>query len=103
MSKKTRIFKEKHYLYVLVKESKAVYIGVTKNTVRRTTQHRKNKDFDKLLVLKSFYNKEEALASERSIISFLTYFGDGEWYNSESILDKINRDFYLRKEGMSNG
>lgn len=99
MSKKTRIFKEKYYLYVLVKDSKAVYIGVTKNTVRRTTQHRKNKDFDKLLVLKSFYNKEEALASERSIISFLTYFRDGKWYNSESIIDKTNRDFYLRKGG----
>lgn len=68
MSKKNTT---KYYLYVLVKDSKAVYVGVTKNTIIRT--------------------------------SHLTYFGDGEWYNSESILDRFNRDFYLRKEGLSNG
>jgi hypothetical protein len=90
--------KKKYYLYALIKCGKAVYIGVTKDTLRRRTQHRKDKDFDNLIVLQQYTNKKECLAGERAVISFLTYFGDGNWYNSECIFKAIDRDLNIRKE-----
>lgn len=83
-------------VYILYKNGKAVYIGCSKNVKRRLYKHRENKDFDGHIILKRYKTKDLALNAENSLISFLTLFGDGNWYNAEQILLSHQRDFYLR-------
>lgn len=88
-----------HSIYVLTKNGKAVYIGCAVNVKRRINEHKKTKEFDSFQILKHYKSKEQALIAENALITFLTLFGDGEWYNSEDILLSYERDFKLRKNG----
>jgi len=81
----------KYHVYALIKDSKCVYIGCSCNLIQRRNQHKKTKDFDSIVTIKSYKTKKEALLVENGIISFLTLFGDGNWYNAENILTSINR------------
>jgi hypothetical protein len=82
---------KKYYVYALVKDGKAVYIGCTSNPIRRKFAHKKDKVFDKFTVLKQYQDKKTALAVENGLIIFLTLFGDGEWYNAENILTSLEK------------
>lgn len=84
------------HLYVLIRNSKCVYVGSTSNIDRRKKQHKKNKVFDELFVLKSYDSKELCFNAENSIIRFLTLFGDGDWYNAEETLLTYKRDLEIR-------
>lgn len=88
-----------HSVYVLIKNGKAVYIGCAANVKRRIQEHKCSKDFDDYTILKHYKNKNDALIAERALITFLTLFGDGNWYNSEDILLAYQRDFKIRKNG----
>ena len=81
---------------VLIRDEKAVYVGCTDNVSRRIKQHKSSKRFDKHIVMKTYDSKEKALNAENAIISFLTLFGDGNWYNSENILLSHTRDCRIR-------
>lgn len=85
------IHKKIYKVYVLVKDGKAVYVGCTTNINTRKSQHRKDKDFDTLRVIKSCNDKKTAYAIENALITFLTLFGDGEWYNAENIIHSFDK------------
>lgn len=85
-----------YYTYVLSKNGKAVYVGQTSNPRNRANHHKKDKDFDELIILNSYKTKKESLISERILISFLTLFGSGEWYNAEDIIKSFERDAHIR-------
>ena len=88
--------KGQYHVYALVKKGRAVYVGCSSDTNNRKSYHKKNKDFDKLIIIKSYKTRSEALNAENSIINFITLFGNGDWYNSENILLSYKRVFYLR-------
>lgn len=88
--------KKLYNVYALIKDNKVVYIGCTSNISRRIYDHRRTKNFDKNIIIKSYKNKKDALIAENSIINFLTLFGDGKWYNAENILLACNREFHLK-------
>lgn len=86
------------YLYVLIKDSKCVYVGCTSDINRRKNQHKKNKIFDEIYILKTYSTKLLCLNAENSIIRFLTLFGDGNWYNAEDVLLSNKRDLEIRNK-----
>lgn len=87
---------KKYHVYALIKKGKAVYIGCTSNPRLRSKVHRRDKDFDKLHIIKSYKTNKEALIAENSIINFVTLFGDGDWYNAEPIRLRYERNYYIR-------
>jgi len=84
-----------HSVYVLIKDKKCVYVGCSKDVARRKRQHKKDKDFDSLFILKKYNTKKEALFAENVLIDFVTLFGNEKGYNKEKILLSYHRDFYL--------
>ena len=87
---------DKYYVYALTKNGVAVYVGCTKSVEKRIKKHKKDKDFDRWIIIESFNDKKDALLCERSIIKFITLFGGDGWYNKEYILLAYERDFWLR-------
>jgi len=71
-------------LYVLIKEEKPIYVGITKEIKRRIYQHKRDelKDFDTYIVLDEFETKEFALVAERSVYRFLFAFVNSDCLNS---------------------
>lgn len=73
---------KKYDLYILIKDKKPVYIGVTCNIKRRIIDHRRNKDIDTYYILKTYKNKKDALLVENSILKLLALFGnEDQWIN----------------------
>jgi hypothetical protein len=89
---------KQYKVYALIKSNKPVYIGMTTDIVRRAKQHKKTKIFSKIIVIKSFDDKEKALVAENAIITFLTLFGDGNWYNAENVAISAKRLYVLNKD-----
>ena len=48
------------YVYKLVRNGQTVYIGITNDLKRREEEHRKDKVFDKMLVIKGPCTREDA-------------------------------------------
>ena len=48
------------YVYKLVRNGQTVYIGITNDLERREEEHRKDKVFDKMLVIKGPCTREDA-------------------------------------------
>lgn len=77
-------------LYVLINDSIPIYVGVTSNIKNRLLVHRsKGKQFTNHLEIETFKEKAHAFAAERSIIKYLSVFGDdtninGKYVNLES-------------------
>ena len=63
-----------YYVYILVKDKKPIYIGVTKNIPNRISKHKSNKDFDGYLIFHESESKIECLLIERSIIKFNSFY-----------------------------
>ena len=86
-------------VYVLIRNGKAVYVGCSKNVPQRLSYHKKLKDFDNHIILKSYKTRKDALSVENGLIKFITLFGDGNWYNAEEILLSYERDLHIRNNG----
>lgn len=67
----------KYYLYALLKDNKAIYVGVTNQIKNRINNHRGDKEFDKYKIIKTYNNKKEALIAENAIIRFNGMFDIG--------------------------
>lgn len=48
------------YVYKLVRNGQTVYIGITNDLARREQEHREDKQFDKMQVIKGPCTREEA-------------------------------------------
>ena len=80
--------KGKYCLYVLIKSKKPIYVGITTNSEKRKRQHKlKGKDFDRLVIIKYYNTKQEALIAENSLIRFNGMFSLGlensKFFNDE--------------------
>ena len=82
-----------YYLYVLIKDGKAVYVGITNNVSRRILKHKLEKDFTNHRVLKVYKSKELALNAENAIIRFLSYFGEDYVLNGKHMDLSIMKEF----------
>lgn len=80
-------------VYVLIKDSKPVYVGCTMDVKRRIKQHKSTKDFDSYKVVKNYNNSKDAFQCENAILRFSTIFYPNNLKNCE---DKniLNRTLY---------
>ncbi len=83
--------KGKYCLYVLIKNKKPIYVGVTVNCEKRKRQHKlKGKDFDRLVIIKFYDTKKDALIAENSLIRFNGMFNLGLENSKFSIDEYFN-------------
>lgn len=80
--------KDMYSLYALIKDKKPIYVGVTVDVSKRKRQHYlKGKEFDRVVVIKSYSTRKEALIAENSIIRFNGMFNIGlensKFFNDE--------------------
>ena len=89
-----------YYIYILTKEKKPVYVGITLNYSQRIRTHRYNKkiDFDSYIVLDSYKDKKTALAVERSIYKGIFTFMNDTCMNKVNILFAYD----VLKKGLGN-
>lgn len=77
----------KYSVYVLIKDDKPVYVGVSSRLYNRSIQHTKQgKDFDRYYAIYETRDKKEAYVVENVLIKFLTIFHKGI-YNSSQLLE----------------
>lgn len=81
-------------LYVLVKNSRPIYVGITSNVLKRKMQHQKTKDFEKMIVLKKYENKKDALIAENAIVRLNGIFDIG-LLNGKYACDTFKKNFYV--------
>lgn len=73
-------------LYVLVNNSIPIYVGVSSNIEGRLIAHKsKGKEFNCYLVIETFKDKSHAFAAERSLIKYLSIFGNPENLNGKYV------------------
>ena len=66
------------YLYVLIKDKKPIYVGVTNDIKRRKQQHKQSgKAFDKMVVMKKYKQKKDAYIAENILIRYNGKFNIG--------------------------
>ena len=65
------------YVYKLVRNGQTVYIGITNDLKRREQEHREDKQFDKMQVIKGPCTREEAEISESDQLDIFTIFHNG--------------------------
>jgi predicted GIY-YIG superfamily endonuclease len=98
---------KKHYLYVLynTKTRTPKYIGLSSSIKRRVKAHLKTKDFNGVLIIESFENKNEGLAAERSLIKFFSIFKSDLIVNSlyANYAEVIEADTCNKLDAILNG
>ena len=62
------------YVYKLVRNGQIVYIGITNDLERREQEHREDKQFDEMQVIKGPCTREEAEISETTQLDIFTIF-----------------------------
>lgn len=65
------------YVYKLVRNGQIVYIGITNDLERREQEHREDKQFDEMQVIKGPCTREEAENSETTQLDIFTIFHNG--------------------------
>ena len=65
------------YVYKLVRNGQIVYIGITNDLERRKQEHREDKQFDEMQVIKGPCTREEAENSETTQLDIFTIFHNG--------------------------
>jgi predicted GIY-YIG superfamily endonuclease len=67
---------KKYHLYVLydVSSCNPVYVGLSCSLRNRIYKHEKSKEFDGVIIIESFCNKNDGLIAERCLIKFLSIF-----------------------------
>jgi len=84
---------KKFHVYCLVNLGKPIYVGMSTNVQKRKQQHKKNKQFQNLFILKSFDNKKDALICENGIITFMSILNNSEFVNGLDVNIKLEFDF----------
>ena len=62
------------YVYKLVRNGQTVYIGITNDLKRREQEHREDKQFDKMQVIKGPCTREEAEKMESVQLRLFSFF-----------------------------
>lgn len=62
------------YVYKLVRNGQTVYIGITNDLGRREQEHREDKQFDMIQVIKGPCTREEAEKSEGIHLRLFSFF-----------------------------
>jgi predicted GIY-YIG superfamily endonuclease len=62
------------YVYKLVRNGQTVYIGITNDLARREQEHREDKQFDKMQVIKGPCTREEAEKLESLQLRLFSFF-----------------------------
>ena len=62
------------YVYELVRNGQTVYIGITNDLKRREQEHREDKQFDKMQVIKGPCTREEAEKMESVQLRLFSFF-----------------------------
>lgn len=62
------------YVYKLVRDGQIVYIGITNDLKRREQEHREDKQFDEMHVIKGPYTREEAKKLESVQLRLFSFF-----------------------------
>jgi len=86
---------KQYHVYALIKGTYPIYVGCSCSLSTRLSKHKKTKDFDYHLIIKSYDNKKDALVAENAIIRYLSYFANDENINGKfSVLqyEKAFRD-----------
>ena len=78
-------------LYVLTKDSKPIYVGVTTNITQRKRKHKLTKSFDSMKIIKRYKDKKLAYAAENSLIRFNGLFDIGLLNAKHSLDDYFNK------------
>ena len=65
------------YVYKLVRDNQTVYIGITNNLERREQEHREDKQFDEMHIIKGPCTREEAERTESVQLNIFTIFHNG--------------------------
>lgn len=65
------------YVYKLVRDGQIVYIGITNDLERREQEHREDKQFDGIQVIKGPCTREEAERTESVQLDIFTIFHNG--------------------------
>jgi hypothetical protein len=63
--------KREFFTYVLFNDNKPIYVGSTSSLKARINSHKKDKGFDRYLLLGPFFNEDAARFSEKSCISLM--------------------------------
>lgn len=85
----------KYHVYVLVNETKPIYVGFTMCISNRIKQHKSHgKKFTGHVVVKTYDNKKDALIAENSLIRYLSIFGEDYNVNAKHV-DLEARKMYL--------
>ena len=96
---KVNDYDEKSGLYLLIKNKEIIYIGVSDCLGKRVVQHRRDKDFDVIVILKDetfFYRKNDLEVilinlfvpkHNKQVPDVLNYFG-----SRQKITEKIDKD-----------
>ena len=62
------------YVYKLLRDDEVVYIGITNDLERRKEEHREDKQFDKMQVIKGPCTREEAEKLESLQLRLFSFF-----------------------------
>lgn len=62
------------YIYILLSNNIPVYVGKTKNIAQRMKSHSLRLEFDRYLIVGSYYIEEQAVTAERAVISSMFFF-----------------------------
>ena len=65
------------YVYKLVRDNQTVYIGITNDLERREQEHREDKQFDEMHIIKGPCTREEAEMTESVQLDIFTIFHNG--------------------------
>lgn len=65
------------YVYKLLRDGEVVYIGITNDLERRKEEHREDKVFDDMQIIKGPCTREEAEISESNQLDIFTIFHNG--------------------------
>tara|TARA_R110002020_G_scaffold115776_2_gene265907 strand:- start:39 stop:374 length:336 start_codon:yes stop_codon:yes gene_type:complete len=68
--------KSVYYVYVLLKNKKPTYIGLTTCVKHRISTHKKTKDFDSYFILERTNDKKIAMAVELNLIRYNKAYGN---------------------------
>ena len=72
-AEKYQKFNRLYHVYILLQNSKIVYVGCTENVLNRLKNHKYNKEFNSYFVIYSSLYRDEALEMESKLIQFFKY------------------------------
>lgn len=86
----------KFSVYVLLSNSKPIYVGTTQDVQRRLKEHSKKIDYDFHVIVKSYESKKDAFNAENAILRYESLFNCN---NLKNVKDKSlsGKSIYIKK------